>query len=588
MPSATSAPVLSFKQSSVQAAKRFLQTAMLFDDHATFVEQSESVSAEDVTTPSSMGPEELTMPQDELVSEGRNTSGVLTEPTARGENLYAKAINDAFAAEGIVCGVIKPIGGDTKALEAIKIAAKRADIVVVDWSIDNDQGETALNVIEGILTADKTGDAENHKGRLRLLAIYTFESDLAAIADKVKSRLPFKELSTVPGDIKGKYTLSLDNNVRLCLYQKDRGSVRNLGPNKDRVVSDDKLPERLIEDFSDMTSGLLFNLVLTALGAIRENTHRLLQRFSASMDAPYFTHRVLSDPMNDTQEHPVTLLTSEIEDILFDCSVAEVVNTQAVSEWLDSISVDRDLSWDGVEKSAVLQSLKDLSAEGMEKFWETNQASLPRPLKALYKKLLYERKEDRTSTMTNLLLGGGNTAAEDDRNFAVLTTFRSHYVQPPPQLKLGAVLGRKNDMNEWEYLVCIQPVCDATRLKAGVPHVFPFLRIVDPARGIPPKPAFNLIFVHREITRRLKIAVKPSQIVLHTFESEGTHQAVVANLNREGDTQIYWTFTTTGTEVYEWIGELRFPHAQRVAANLAAELSRVGLTESEWLRRAAR
>jgi hypothetical protein len=35
---------------------------------------------------------------------------------------------------------------------------------------------------------------------------------------------------------------------------------------------------------------------------------------------------------------------------------------------------------------------------------------------------------------------------------------------------------------------------------------------------------------------------------------------------------------------YQWLGELTSEHAQRVANEFAANISRVGLDESEWLR----
>jgi hypothetical protein len=570
-----------FKISSIKAAKRFLQTAMLFDDNATFTAPV-TVKPVVLITPPSDEPEELEdIP--EAKSEPTKDEVKNSQTPNPGENLYAKLINDAFAKEGIVCGVIKPVREDPTAIAAIKNAAKRTDIVVVDWSIDNDQGATAMSLIESILKDDQNDDSQDNKGRLRLLAIYTFDPGLADIAEEIKNRFGFKPTGE---DVKGQYTLALDNNVRLCIYQKDRGSAAYYGPDRERVVADDKLPEKLIGDFSDMTSGLLFNLVLTALGAIRENTHRLIQRFSATMDAPYFTHRVLSPHVDDTQAHPINLLTSEIEDILLDCVVSEEVNSKSINDWLDKISNDRDLTWNGISKADILQSLKALSAVGIEKYFETNQASLPATLKALYKKLV--AGEDRNSAMTSMLIGNNAKANEYDRDFAILTSFRSHYVQPPPQLTLGAVLGRKNDMNGWDYLICIQPVCDATRLGVGIPHSFPFLRLIDPTRAAPPKPVFNLTFVHRKETRRLKIAVKPSQIVLHSFNGNCSNETVVATRHKDivVDNPDYWTFTTTDDVSYEWIGELRFPQAQRVAVNLAAELSRVGLTESEWLRRA--
>ena len=45
-------------------------------------------------------------------------------------------------------------------------------------------------------------------------------------------------------------------------------------------------------------------------------------------------------------------------------------------------------------------------------------------------------------------------------------------------------------------------------------------------------------------------------------------------------------FKASGTtSKYRWVADLKPEHAQRVANEYAYELSRVGLTESEWLRR---
>jgi hypothetical protein len=40
---------------------------------------------------------------------------------------------------------------------------------------------------------------------------------------------------------------------------------------------------------------------------------------------------------------------------------------------------------------------------------------------------------------------------------------------------------------------------------------------------------------------------------------------------------------TSGLE-YVWVDQLKIPHAQRAAEQFARELSRIGLTESEWQR----
>ena len=64
------------------------------------------------------------------------------------------------------------------------------------------------------------------------------------------------------------------------------------------------------------------------------------------------------------------------------------------------------------------------------------------------------------------------------------------------------------------------------------------------------------------------------------FEDTG---AVLAQKDTDG---LYYFIGGTGTPVkFQWVLDLKEAHAQRIANNFAAQLSRVGLDESEWLRR---
>ena len=45
-----------------------------------------------------------------------------------------------------------------------------------------------------------------------------------------------------------------------------------------------------------------------------------------------------------------------------------------------------------------------------------------------------------------------------------------------------------------------------------------------------------------------------------------------------------WIFKSIHKEVFEWVVDLKELHAQRIVNNYCAQLSRVGLNESEWLR----
>ena len=45
-----------------------------------------------------------------------------------------------------------------------------------------------------------------------------------------------------------------------------------------------------------------------------------------------------------------------------------------------------------------------------------------------------------------------------------------------------------------------------------------------------------------------------------------------------------FVFISSHNEKYRWIVDIKNMHAQRIVNNYCAQLSRVGLNESEWLR----
>ena len=60
---------------------------------------------------------------------------------------------------------------------------------------------------------------------------------------------------------------------------------------------------------------------------------------------------------------------------------------------------------------------------------------------------------------------------------------------------------------------------------------------------------------------------------------EGTDLIIAKEVN-----ELFY-FESLHGEKFLWLSDLKDAHAQRIANNFAAKLSRVGLDESEWLRR---
>ena len=175
-------------------------------------------------------------------------------------SLYTKGVIDSFSELGVICGVIGPT---ESALDAIR----QADIVVLDWRLKVDDSGYALKLLKGIVTGEMDRNA------LRLVAFYTGEADLYAIRDAVEA-----ELARVGLDpkVSGEGTVVYGHG-RVVLYAKP--SVNVPAALRDRKVEEEELPNRLVDDFSEMTAGLLPSIALVSLTAVRECAHMVLDRF---------------------------------------------------------------------------------------------------------------------------------------------------------------------------------------------------------------------------------------------------------------------------------------------------------------------
>ena len=64
------------------------------------------------------------------------------------------------------------------------------------------------------------------------------------------------------------------------------------------------------------------------------------------------------------------------------------------------------------------------------------------------------------------------------------------------------------------------------------------------------------------------------------FKPTGDNGSIQADQEIDGS----FVFTSSHNDRYKWIVDIKSLHAQRIVNNYCAQLSRVGLNESEWLR----
>jgi len=547
---------------SMAVAQNFLQTAVVVDDRA-FTTKAESEPVGSLTppaTPSTVSPsEEAPLPPPETaVSE--NPGKIVHEA----HRFDPQPVIDGFARRGIVCAVLQRDPDDTLKNPASRLSqlSRVADVLVLDWHVHTDGTESAeetLELLEGVAARNR----EESPRQLRLMVVYTGETNLLNVAKQIRERLASHGEVRDDGDF-----AFTQGAVRIVVLGKK--TIAGRSPEAKAQEADfDELAARTISEFTAMTAGLVSNVVLDSLTLLRRATHRILGRFPESLDAAFLVHRALLDPPQDADEHLAPIVAAEFRAVIEDAS--EPIVSEIVKEWLDA----RELA------APTFAALGFASAEA-EREWllklcdtgykDAVKDELPGPLNWL-QEISGGHGCEALDQLIGLINGGALPGADEE--LAMLMAIKTKYSTEPPTLTLGTIVLQQKEKARVFWL-CLQPVCDSIRLSSA--RGFPMLRLsLSPANQ-----RFGLVAKVDDTFVRLRIDPRPFKVRTIEFNPDRDAKAVVGKIDEH---QHYW-FSAKDPEFHcRWIAELKFEQAQRAVQAIANQNSRVGLTESEWQRR---
>lgn len=518
-----------FEQRCEETAGRFLLTVVVVDDGAYLEPEVGQTGT-------------LTVPD-------RRTAGAEVElplGTRTTESLDARAVVEGFSRVGLICSVVAP--KTSGQVEEIALSAvRRADIVVLDWRLSDD-GEATLGLVKSIAESD-AGES------LRLIAIYTGSQKLREIMTRVAEVLrgvglecPEQEIGT-----------GLEcGSLRIVIYAKDGVTLEK--ELQQRSVPEKEVARVLVREFGGMVSGLVPNLALRTLTAVRENTHRLIEKFHSGLDPAYVTHVACLGSPEDAQQHMVAQVASELEAIMGDAAVdAEPVGLAAIKEWLDArLGTNAGVDCGG-GRECTREEILGLLKNG----WDRG-----RP-----KKL---GRKDGFRHLTTGFSKGEDSAQELDRELAWIMCCRTVVNAPAPILQMGSVVQAATRENEAIFL-CLKPKCDSVRLAGRT--TFLLLRLVVPEADV----AQLVVRTDPGEFKRVSVAMGMDDWMLKQFEPSEKGKAVVA---LRDDREFY--FVDWKGARFRWLGELRDELAQQIAQRFALGLARIPVNNSEWLRREER
>lgn len=515
-----------FSEMSQETVSNFLSSVVLVDDKA-FSNGS------------------LSEPQKVTAKPGRGMKKIspATDAPARKadfQDIDTQAVIEAFAEKGLVCTVLN--GKNNNSLRALFAA----DVVIFDWQMEGDDGKRATEFILNLVK-------EDDGNRSRFICIYSGVEDLDQIAKKLRKKQEFKSFKPS----RCGFYLSKEN-VHITILSKAGGTSGETW--KHRSVKNTELPERIIKEYADATSGLLEHATLYAIASVRANTHKLLNRFSKEIDAPFVSHRVFSNPMEDVKNHATPLIADEIQSIIEQAEVSNKLNRNVILTWLETQPLNGNII--DRSKEEALEVARHYVENGITEQPPTCDSDC---VKAAHETLYEERSKAK---FTALL--GNNAAQKSEKKFAALTSLVTSYQHLAPVLRTGTIITDTKN-----YYLCIMPACDSIRIPQEG-RTFPFLLMKknEQRRSFYVKNGKNY--------HGLSVSLKPYEAITeHFFPPEGAKEVVAQLCPTCGK----WIFSCgEDSSSYQWVADLKPAHAQNVINAFAAQLSRVGLTESEWLR----
>ena len=531
---------------AIEATRRYLQSVVFVDDEIY-------VNLPGMVTP------DVDVPT-EMIVFGGNTTAAKAKPAdaANTENdkeeekphYHPKQLVESFARERMVCALYEPPEGfaTDKDSEIFRLC-ERADVVILDWDLYNEDGRNILPLLANLVSQSQT-TVPHH---VRLCAIYTTKPDLFKVCSQILEHLTNEELRV---DALTQTKLDAGSSRIVVLGKPSTG--RPTDQVEMAEVAESELASRIIKEFAAMHEGILPSMALHGMAAVRTSAKKILDKFGADMDGAFLVHRGLLLPADDAFEQLPELLAEEALAVMTDHAVPPEHTAQMSSEAIDAKRIK--LHWQA--KQGQPTAVSGQIAANLLKYGH----------EFVKDEFNFEKNRDKRVSELHAAMGANKTGSE--KRLAALYNTRTIY-SDRRSLTFGTIV-RLQTEDEIRYSVCLMPICDSVRLVEHRCYKFPFWSLAPSNSGASSRgvvvevPAGELVelFAFGKPRDRLWIS-------RFTAGPRGTVEAA------EKENRRY--FTSNSGEL-EWIAQLKPNHAQRIAQDVGSSLSRVGLFEADWLR----
>lgn len=503
----------------------------------------------------------------------------------------AQKVSMAFAKEEKVCGIYKPKSKSD--INNFKSITKKADIIILDWQIilsddeiDDPNADAPSEDPRGQYTIEILKNIVKDNESLKLIVIYTGETDLIEITSEILGNL----LEINP-NFKQDLCEVTSPNIKILVRAKSSvnddevdSKFNHLHLN-DKIIKYKDLPLFVLDEFTKMTSGLLSNFALLSLTTIRDNSNKILSLFSKELDSAFLSHKSFLSNTDDAQDLLLDIMKDSIADLLLYNKTHKLIDKDFIEEWLE-INIDDETHsvLNGKGKPLNPKETFERNKVNLINLLFSEETRVDRKFNSVFQELI-ENKGKRDEFLkylflnnTSLFLNANNHENIDQINkeFAKLTHHKSLFLPQniQPKLTLGTIL--KSTKRDESYFLCIQQKCDSVRLKNGEERKFLFLPLTITTDK------FDLITPNGI---KLKLDKRSFSIRTIKFACSNDDGVIKGILNDNLKFIFNQIYSEEHDENFEWVLDLKDLHSQRIVTNFASILSRIGLDESEWLRR---
>lgn len=414
---------------------------------------------------------------------------------------------------------------------------------------------------------------EDEDAGLKLILVYSGETDLVGIAETIETHLKTNDIEFD----KDEFNLSL-KNLRISVYGKGTLKGKKLSEQAEtRIVEYDHLPDKIIEEFAELASGIVAIIALKSISLIRENASKLLTTFNSSLDPAFLSHKALLPDPADALNQLLEVIGLDVQSLILNYNSVEIDMDEMVELYIkDNYTEDVVFNFAEKEKFKKLKIPETISNEdlttvtknGIEKYFKLNRMD----------------SEDRILFQQNchlkLIESYTNDGSKEEDllktniAFSRLTTLKNFYLgNYVPILTQGTILKDENAKSDFRYWLCIQPECDCVRIETKH-QAFLFLWLQE----VEPDKEYQIVL---DTETYLKITYTTFRAKFFSFNKSS--EGVVKPSKDENGEKIFMKFDAPNK--LRWIGELKDDFAQAVSNDFAAKVARIGTDHSEWLRR---